>query len=406
MNCNCTAKRNDIGENKQMQTGENAGFTLVEVMLAMAILAILTISLLNYFGKSMGYNTKMAADQKATLLAQEVAEELKGQDTLIQAKTEVQPDGTSKDVYTIPYLLDKKYEVTQNGLNTQGAEGNGNISFKGDADKIDKNYDVTIDVKSGKNAWDKAKKIYGFDNTNSILVADENQDDDALLKFKSVYASYCDDYKQKHSGAEVSHKLTDDEIKAKIKRTIDIEISKAVSETEYTINVKYVYVATGLDPANSSSSDEYESNILIDTKISELKNLFILYHTFNQNDYMNIKNMTTDINIPDKLYLVAQKRSVSDSLPTNYKMYITGLNVAELYSNVGTGDVASNNSQILKKISETDSGSPVRPKKLSEDDFASVHTINFEVSVYEKGKAGVAGAKPYITIDGTKGEKP
>lgn len=405
MNCNCTAKRNDIGENKQMQTGENAGFTLVEVMLAMAILAILTISLLNYFGKSMGYNTKMAADQKATLLAQEIAEELKGQDTLIQAKTEIQPDGTSKDVYTIPYLLDKKYEVTQNGLNTQGAEGNGNISFKGDADKIDKNYDVTIDIKSKDNAWDKAKKIYGFDNTNSILVADENQDDDALLKFKSVYASHCDDYKQ-NNGVEVSPKLTDNEIKAKIKRTIDIEISKAVSETEYTINVKYVYVATGLDPANSSSSDEYESNILIDTKISELKNLFILHHTFNQNDYMNIKNMTTDINIPDKLYLVAQKRSASDSLPTNYKMYITGLNVAELYSNVGTGDVASNNSQILKKISETDSGSPVTPKKLSEDDFALVHTINFEVSVYEKGKAGVVGAKPYITIDGTKGEKP
>ncbi|MBU5478530.1 prepilin-type N-terminal cleavage/methylation domain-containing protein [Eubacterium sp. MSJ-13] len=394
MNCNCTAKRDDIEGNKQMETSENAGFTLVEVMLAMAILAILTISLLNYFGTSLAYNTKMAASQKATLLAQEIAEELKGQDTLIQ------PDGTSKDVYTVPYL--SEYEVTQNNLD---AEGKGDISFKGDADKLNKNYDVTIDVKSGKSAWDKAKKMYGFDNTNSILAVDESQDDDALLNFKSVYASYCDDYKQ-NNGAEVSTKLTDAEIKSKIKRTIDIEISKGISETEYTVNIKYIYVAAGLNPADSSSSDEKSYNILSGVKISELKNLFILYHTFNQNDYMNIKNMTTDINIPDKLYLVAQKRSASDSLPANYKMYITGLNVTKLYSNIGTGETVSNNSQILKKISETDSGSPITPNKLSDDDFASVHTVNFKVSVYEKGKAGVTGAKPYITIDGTKGEKP
>lgn len=400
MNCNCTAKRDDIEENKQMKTSENAGFTLVEVMLAMAILAILTISLLNYFGTSLAYNTKMAASQKATLLAQEIAEGLKGQDTLIQAKTETQPDGTSKDVYTVPYL--SKYEVTQNNLD---AEGKGDISFKGDADKLNKNYDVTIDIKSEKSAWDKAKKIYGFDNTNSILAVDENQDDDALLNFKSVYASYCDDYKQ-NNGTEVSTKLTDAEIKAKIKRTIDVEISKGISETEYTVNIKYIYVATGLNPADSSSSDEKSYNILSGVKISELKNLFILYHTFNQNDYMNIKNMTTDINIPDKLYLVAQKRSASDSLPANYKMYITGLNVTKIYSNIGTGETVSNNSQILKKISETDSGSPITPNKLSDDDFASVHTVNFKVSVYEKGKAGVTGAKPYITIDGTKGEKP
>lgn len=404
MNCNCTAKRDDIEGNKQMETSENAGFTLVEVMLAMAILAILTISLLNYFGTSLAYNTKMAASQKATLLAQEIAEELKGQDTLIQAKTQIQPDGTSKDVYTIPYLLDgeSKYEVIQNNLD---AEGRGDISFKGDADKLNKNYDVTIDIKSEKSAWDKAKKIYGFDNTNSILAVDENQDDDALLNFKSVYASYCDDYKQ-NNGAEVSTKLTDAEIKSKIKRTIDIEISKGISETDYTVNIKYIYVAAGLNPADSSSSDEKSYNILSGVKISELKNLFILYHTFNQNDYMNIKNMTTDINIPDKLYLVAQKRSASDSLPANYKMYITGLNVTKLYSNIGTGETVSNNSQILKKISETDSGSPITPNKLSDDDFASVHTVNFKVSVYEKGKAGVTGAKPYITIDGTKGEKP
>lgn len=394
MNYNCIAKRNDIEENKQIRTSENAGFSLVEVMLAMAILAILTISLLNYFGTSLAYNTKMASNQKATLLAQKVAEDLKGHGTLIQSRTESQPDGSSRDVYTIPYLLSKGYQINENNLDTAGS---GNISFNGNAGNIGENYDVTVEVSSTENAWDKTKKMYGFDNTNSILSVDENQDEDALLEFKSVYSTYCDKYEEEKS-VTISNKLTDAQIKEKIKRNIDIEISKDASD--YKVNVKYVYTATGLDPDNSLSSDVREYNILSDTKISELKKMFILYHVFNQDDYMTINNTTTDINIPDTLYLVAQKKTDADSLPAGYKMNITGLNMVNLYSNVGTGGNI-NSSQILEN------GAVVsNVKKLSEDDFADVHTIDFKVAVYEKGKAGVTGAKPYITIDGTKVEEP
>lgn len=384
MNCDYTAKRNDIEENKRTKTGENAGFTLVEVMLAMAILTILTISLLNYFGTSLSYNTKMAAGKKATLFAQEIAEELKGQDTLIQARQETQPDGTSKKIYTIPYLLSGGYEVTQNDLNTSGMEGSGEISFKGEADKIQKDYDVLINVQSEENVWDEAKELYGFDNTNSILSADENQDSDALLYFKTLYSSQT---------------LTDDEIKAKIKRTIDITISKSTAKTEYTVNVQYIYVASGLDPENSSSIDERTYNVLSASKISELKKLFIAYHIFNQEDYININNTTTDMDIPGTLYLIAQKKSASDSILSNYSIDITGADVSLIYSNIGTD--ASGTSHILKNGVVT-----AGVKKLSDDDFASVHKIDFEISVYEKGKAGVAGAKPYITINGTKGETP
>lgn len=375
MNCDCTAKRNDIEENKRMKTNSNAGFTLVEVMLAMAILAIVTISLLNYFGTSLTYNTKMAASQKATLFAQEVAEELKGQDTLIQSRQELQPDGTTKKIYTIPYLLDSKnksgenkYEVMQNNLDSKGI---GNISFKGAADKIDKNYDVMIDVKSGEDAWDKTKKVYGFDSTDSILAVDENQDDEALLQLKSLYSS---------------QGLTDDEIKAKIKRTIDIEISRNVPETQYTVNVKYIYAASGIDSANSSSSEEKSYNILSGVKLSKLNKIFLIYHTFNQNDYININNTTTDINIPGTLYLVAQKKTDYDSLPANYNMNITGTDIKQIYSNVGTADNGLDNSHILKNGVVASN-----VKKLSKDDFASVNTINFKVSVYEKERQGQQG---------------
>lgn len=42
------------------QPNNNGGFSLLEVILAMAILAIISIPLLSYFTQSMKYNAMMA----------------------------------------------------------------------------------------------------------------------------------------------------------------------------------------------------------------------------------------------------------------------------------------------------------------------------------------------------------
>jgi len=44
------------------QPNNNGGFSLLEVILAMAILAIISIPLLSYFTQSMKYNAMMAAN--------------------------------------------------------------------------------------------------------------------------------------------------------------------------------------------------------------------------------------------------------------------------------------------------------------------------------------------------------
>ena len=64
------------------QPNNNGGFSLLEVILAMAILAIISIPLLSYFTQSMKYNAMMADKQHATNLAQEVLENLKNQKEL------------------------------------------------------------------------------------------------------------------------------------------------------------------------------------------------------------------------------------------------------------------------------------------------------------------------------------
>ena len=82
----------------------NQGFSLLEVVLSMAILAIISIPLLSYFTQSVKYNAKMADKQHATNLGQEIMESLKDQPNLVQNVTDAG--------LTVPYLTNQGYVST------------------------------------------------------------------------------------------------------------------------------------------------------------------------------------------------------------------------------------------------------------------------------------------------------
>ena len=105
----------ETGNEKNRKTvydNSDKGFSLVEVVVSMAILAILTLMLLNYFGSSVSHNVQMSKNQKATLFAQETMEELKAQDILIK-----KDENTGE--YTVPYLTTKNFTVEENTLNIE-----------------------------------------------------------------------------------------------------------------------------------------------------------------------------------------------------------------------------------------------------------------------------------------------
>ena len=62
----------------------NAGFTLVEVIISMTILALVFIPLMKYFSDSLKHSTLTAKRQQATMLAQSVSEQLKASDALVK----------------------------------------------------------------------------------------------------------------------------------------------------------------------------------------------------------------------------------------------------------------------------------------------------------------------------------
>ena len=185
-----TIKTENEKNRKTVYDNSDKGFSLVEVVVSMAILAILTLMLLNYFGSSVSHNVQMSKNQKATLFAQETMEELKAQDTLIK-----KDENTGE--YTVPYLTAKNFSVEENTLNiedsTTGKEkGVGKVKLIGKADEIGKNYDEVVTVSSDKKVQDASNKECGFNNANSGLSIDNGQDDEAFAHFKMKYMAECD----------------------------------------------------------------------------------------------------------------------------------------------------------------------------------------------------------------------
>lgn len=367
---------------------KNKGFSLVEVVVSMAILSIITLTLLNYFGNSARYNSEMSRNQKATLSAQAIMEELKAQDTLIQKKS-----GTEE--YTVPYLLDKNFVVDENTLNTEDfstgkIKGVGKIRLIGKAEDTGKNYDEVVTVSTSVKAQDKSIKKCGYDNSNSAMSVDGGQDDEAVAHFKMIYMDECE--KNNMTAA-----FDNDDIKERMQREIVIEIDNKVEEADI-INVRYRYsynAKSGDKPLFMAS--DYELYVVKNQMVfrnDKKINLYLLYHSFNENDSLSVSktNKTTAFDTKYGFHLLCQNEKPEGN---NIKVSILDKETIldnMIYTNIEKSNIIGVSTEIYKEEDGL---------KLS-----SVNMVDLTVSVYEKGKAEEKGAKPYLTISGTKGEKP
>lgn len=153
----------------------NGGFSLLEVILAMAILAILSIPLLSYFTQSMKYNAMTADKQHATNLAQEVMEDLKKQPQLVEP--------VSAGGFTVPYLTG----YVQTGYIPAAAGGSttaGEVSYYGAADAIGQKYDVEVIVSTDvPENTALMPQMDGIDDTKDVVAAEGGQLQEALTYF-------------------------------------------------------------------------------------------------------------------------------------------------------------------------------------------------------------------------------
>lgn len=359
----------------------NAGFSLLEVVLSMAILAILSIPLMSYFTQSMKYNAKMADKQHASVLAQEVMEDLKNQPNLVQ---KVNGGG-----YESTYLTGRHYTIYTPAAPESGLTG-GTVEYYGAADAINEKYDIR--VKIGTDTTENASpvpQIDGIDGNTDVVALENGQLQDACSYFMATYAN-------KH------HVTPSDQntISNAMRRRIAITVKKE------SVQVACFYRCEGIDGVDAT--EEYSCSDYAMEDIENVENIFLMYEVNQMEDELEIR-CEAGVSVP-KLVIVCQN---IDAVADTYKLVINpkdGCGMPEVASNIGMppyGDSASGSMVRTHNGGKIWNGSYImnNVEALTEK-VSGVRKVKVEVSVYQKNKGNEADRDNYryITVDSTKGE--
>lgn len=346
----------------------NAGSSLIEVILAMAILAILAIPLLNYFMESMKYNAKMSAEQHATLLAQQTIEDLKSQDVLIESVSN--PDDIPG--YKSAYLESLGFVKT-----ASDAKG---VSYYGEAEAVHKDYDVVVAVNTDTQENSSAiPQINGIDDTCDVIVRENGQAEAALAWFQEVNRIYAE--KQGNMGLL----LSEDSIKDRMHRIMKCSIEKDGSY--YRVTVGCTYTCDELRGADST--DRYQCTDYADQLLKEVKGIYLFFNAGKNSDCMEIVEGSgiSLASLKPELYLVCQ----DSIIPAGYHFKLKGA-VPAVCSNLSQTQIVD------------ERGVAISSKQGLVESAEGIHRIELEVKVYEKGKGNDAAEKPYVTLNAAKGE--
>lgn len=347
------------------EQSKNRGFSLIEVIISIAILAIISIPLLSYFTESMAYNSRMAKKQQATMLSQEILEQLNAENPLVQKL----PSGA----YSIPYLTDRMYTEESNSMDASGV---GTIQFLGLADNIGGKYDVVVTVETD-GAMDTEADFYGMDAVKDVLVLEQGQLQEALSYFTAVNRAFC-----AANAGEV--RLTAGEIQNNLFRNIVIDLQ--TDGSGYRVSVKYSYTCTGLK-GSSGGAVTYDCTSADEKCVDELNRIYLLYNRVQQTDSVSINRGIGVMTTPD-LYLICQNQGAPP-----YGVKIAGrAYLGDIHTNVEAGHVWDDMGYLIMDV-----------KSLSRT-AAPVRIVKLQADIYEKGEAEASGAEPYITVSSRKGE--
>lgn len=364
----------------------NAGFSLLEVVLSMAILAILSIPLMSYFTQSMKYNAKMADKQHASVLAQEVMEDLKNQPNLVE--------NVNGSGFTSEYLTNMKhYQVAV--PYTPAAPGSGltggSLEYYGAAGDIGEKYDVRVKINTGNAENVKTvPQIEGISDTRDVIALENGQRQAALDYFVAKNAQYA-------SNNAITAQ-TPEAILGKMKRTFTVTVK------EKSVEVACSYKCEGVDGI-PSEDDIFTCTNLAEEEIRNVENIYLMYEAcpYQATDELRIQ---CDIGVAvPKLFIICQNMddvNNIDTLKDNYKFEITpvGCAMPKVASNIGTKSYehpGTTNRGMIWNVSN------VEPLVT---ETQGVRMVNIEVSVYQKNKGNEADREDYryITVDSAKGE--
>lgn len=299
-------KRKYLGLGKQ-----NSGFTLVEVIVCMAILGIVFLPLMSYFTNSMGYTLESRNTQSATLAAESILEEFKAGDTFASTKSAYDAQVTLGNTdYVVVEETDPATGVKSTILQRPIDIG-GEVYYavtKATADTGYTNAEMT--------SMDSSRDIVAMETVMMEM--------NAILKFMSIHEAKCDELAE--AGTEVTQITNQEYFANDMVREIHMDFTLNGDDVTVKTYYKY-YLKTSIegivgltDPDDTLERTTVEE--VLDESVkrrTELaaNSIWIFYsakpgdivgHTLSENIIVNIGSGLAANVLTDRLYLICQNR--------------------------------------------------------------------------------------------------
>ena len=371
----------------------NAGFTLVEVLIAIAILAIISLPLLNYFSNALSTTARGRRNQRAEMAGQSIVEELSSYRKYEDLDKAVAATGSPWEVD-----LDAEADALANPEPTPTPDPSGTPIVLG-TKKYLINKDLVID---GEQMVAKVKLDFNYPSTASGIIKYNNFEVpqiNALYSEKSVVAidngdslKYAvSDFTKKEKGV-----FEDDVIKDNLKRTGHIDISYKPNTDNKVLTVKVYYEFENTNPSSTISNTldkTYQAPYLANTEI--LKEDFTsLYFLFSQRDGADdfVVNYDTSLLQPDLekigLYFICQDHETYSTSPSahGHSINLSGSQWSKVYTN-------------NHNIFGTSNGETFFIKKEKEERIASI-----TVDIYKRSETVFDETTRIARVQSSKGE--
>ncbi len=382
----------------------NQGFSLIEAMLAVAILALVTLPVINYFTYSGVRTADGRYKQLATVVAENVLDELNSYDNFEQIESiasngavsadewTVVPDASNPSKFTYTDLIKK---VHMDEMNYQAKVHITYTDHTANGKTYNTGYDSNTKAKDTNAALNTDYNDYKIPNPNqiygkeSVVAKEEDQKDQAVSHFMA------------NEAANASYFKNVSDITSKLQSTIAIRIENGSSSDAFRVKVSYLYsLKNGGDLSPYSENDIFEVPLEIsEVKKTTLENIFVFYYLTGKSDMLRL-TLGTGLSDDDKqqikkikIYMCGMPTAAfsANDRETGYNFSLTGDSSAE----AGNCCFFFNGKTDTTLTAKEEDGTYVEfvPKKTKKRIGA------IEISVYEEG-----GSEPLAVMNTTISE--
>ncbi len=280
--------RNDhVKKNKSVG---NQGFSLVELLVAVTILAIITIPFLHSFVTAARTNAKAKKVMNATTAAQNVFEELKGEElsqylnTYNNTQSSLK-DGSGNSIYDKSGKPIQSYQVTIPSVTVNGRDYRARVTL--DPDKYTTRQGETVDS-TDYNSTDFATLLNLSPSCNAFYIQQESDD---MLAAKVLDEAHMDDL----LGGQMSRTIT-----------IDIDYNSGTKMTKVYATLTYTDKGAGTTYTAMDKAEIYSNATMLSNELSNIFVCFLPMYNGNvayPNENIVINNTS---NCPVGVYLVKE----------------------------------------------------------------------------------------------------